>query len=208
MTGNENNKLLTDADILHQAQHLPEPEAKKPYSLNSEKVEQTTREWLHKRGVTLDHIAELVLFLQKKYFPDLTLELCRYSVDQVLMKREVQNAVLTGIQLDLLAEQGKLMPALQEMIENDEGLYGVDEVLAFSIVNVYGSIGFTNFGYVDKMKPGILEKLNDKHDGQIHTFLDDIVGAIAAAASSRIAHRKQAELEHDLEQMRKYAGES
>lgn len=189
------------SDMQHAAE-VYEPESRKPYSLDSAKVEKATREWLKKRGVTLEHIAELVLFLQKKYFPDLTLEYCRYSVDQVLMKREVQNAVLTGIQLDLLAEQGKLLPELQEMVENDEGLYGVDEILAFSIVNVYGSIGFTNFGYVDKMKPGILEFLNDKHDGEIHTFLDDIVGAIAAAASSRIAHRKQAELEEDLQKMR------
>lgn len=191
---------------MQDAAEVYEPESRKPYSLDSEKVEKATREWLKKRGVTLEHIAELVLFLQKKYYPDLTLEYCRYSVDQVLMKREVQNAVLTGIQLDLLAEQGKLIPELQEMVENDEGLYGVDEVLAFSIVNVYGSIGFTNFGYVDKMKPGILEYLNDKHDGEIHTFLDDIVGAIAAAASSRIAHRKQAEVEEDHEKMRLLLG--
>lgn len=75
------------------------------------------------------------------------------------------------------------------MIETDEGLYGVDEILAFSIVNVYGSIGFTNYGYIDKQKPGILQELNDKSSGKIHTFLDDLVGAIAAAASSRLAHR-------------------
>ncbi|CAH8769297.1 phosphatidylglycerophosphatase A [Paenibacillus dendritiformis] len=173
-------------------------EAKKPYSLDSDKIEKATREWLQKRGITVDQIAELVMFLQRQYFPELTIEYCKYNVEQVLLKREVQNAVLTGIQLDILAEEGKLIPALQEMIENDESLYGVDEVLAFSIVNVYGSIGFTNYGYVDKMKPGILQKLNDKSDGQIHTFLDDIVGAIAAAASSRIAHRKQAEREEEM----------
>lgn len=66
-------------------------------------------------------------------------------------------------------------------------------MLAFSIVNVYGSIGFTNYGYVDKLKPGILQKLNDKSSGECHTFLDDIVGAIAAAASSRLAHRANGE---------------
>src|SRR5690349_15455542 len=175
---------------------MEHPEQEKiPYSLNSRKVAEATREWLHKRGVTILEIAELVMFLQKKYYPDLTMEECIENVEMVLKKREVQNAVLTGIQLDLLAEQGQLLAPLQDMIENDEGLYGVDEILAFSIVNVYGSIGFTNYGYVDKLKPGILEKLNDKHDGQIHTFLDDIVGAIAAAASSRIAHRQQAEKE-------------
>lgn len=53
---------------------------------------------------------------------------------------------------------------------------------------MYGSIGFTNYGYIDKVKPGILAKLN-AHDGEkVHTFLDDLVGAIAAAAASRLAH--------------------
>ncbi|REK75894.1 phosphatidylglycerophosphatase A [Paenibacillus paeoniae] len=165
------------------------------YSLNSSKVAAATDEWLAKRGVTKGDIAELVLFLQKDYFPGLTADDCLEHVDAVLSKREVQNAVLTGIQLDMLAEEGKLLPPLQDMIKHDEGLYGCDEILALSIVNVYGSIGFTNFGYVDKLKPGILVRLNSKTDGEIHTFLDDIVGAIAASAASRIAHRRQAERE-------------
>jgi phosphatidylglycerophosphatase A len=171
----------------------------KLYSLNSQTVATATREWLLKRGVTISQIGELVMFLQKDYYPELTADLCERYVEAVLTKREVQNAVLTGIQLDILAEEGKLLPPLQEMIENDEGLYGCDEILALSIVNVYGSIGFTNFGYVDKLKPGILKKLNDKEDSACHTFLDDIVGAIAAAASSRIAHRKQAERENSMD---------
>lgn len=172
--------------------------SKIPYSLNSKKVADATKEWLHKRGVSLNEIAELVMLLQKGYYPTLTMEECILNVEKVLLKREVQNAVLTGIQLDVLAEQDALIPPLQEMIENDEPLYGVDEILAFSIVNVYGSIGFTNYGYVDKLKPGVLKRLNDKNDEPIHTFLDDIVGAIAASASSRIAHRKQAEREQEL----------
>src|SRR5690606_5001745 len=153
------------------------------------------KEWLAKRGVTRRQIAELVMVLQSPYFPELTVEECEVHVDAVLSKREVQNAVLTGIQLDILAEEGKLFPPLQAMIKNDEGLYGVDEILALSIVNVYGSIGFTNFGYIDKVKPGILVHLNDKNDKHTHTFLDDTVGAIAASAASRLAHRTQAERE-------------
>ncbi|EHL79524.1 hypothetical protein HMPREF1015_01076 [Bacillus smithii 7_3_47FAA] len=152
-------------------------------------TEKMAREWLTKRGVTIEDIAKLVLFLQKKYHPNLQLEECIQNVEAVLGKREVQNAILTGIQLDVLAEQGKLEEPLQSIIQTDEGLYGVDEILAFSIVNVYGSIGFTNYGYIDKIKPGILEYLNDKSSGKVNTFLDDIVGAIAAAASSRLAHR-------------------
>ncbi|MCR8644205.1 phosphatidylglycerophosphatase A [Paenibacillus sp. N1-5-1-14] len=165
------------------------------YSLNSNKVAACALKLLDDRGVKVEQIAELTHFLQQQYFPELTIEQCIESVESVLVKREVHNAIITGIQLDILAEKRLLLPELQDMIVHDEGLYGCDEVLALSIVNVYGSIGFTNYGYIDKMKPGILERLNDKSTGETHTFLDDIVGAIAAAASSRIAHRKQAEME-------------
>lgn len=160
----------------------------------SEKInlsEQTAKRWLQERGVKIEDIAELVMFLQSSYHENLQLTDCIHNVERVLSKREVQNAILTGIQLDMLAEQKLLEQPLQNIIETDESLYGVDEVLAFSIVNVYGSIGFTNYGYVDKLKPGILKHLNDKSSGKVHTFLDDIVGAIAAAASSRLAHRDE-----------------
>lgn len=151
-------------------------------------LEMKARELLLERNVTLNDIAELVYYLQSDYHKDLSLEECAHNVDQVLKKREVQNAILTGIQLDKLAEQNKLEEPLQTTIKTDESLYGIDEIVAFSIVNVYGSIGFTNYGYIDKQKPGILKRLNDKSTGEVHTFLDDIVGAIAAAASSRLAH--------------------
>ena len=152
-------------------------------------TEQTARKWLLDRGVKTKEIAELVYFLQKDYHTNLKIDDCLHNVERVISKREVQNAILTGIQMDILAEKGMLEEPLQSIIESDEGLYGVDEILAFSIVNVYGSIGFTNYGYIDKLKPGILKDLNDKSSGKCHTFLDDIVGAIAAAASSRLAHR-------------------
>lgn len=160
------------------------------YRLDSEQVYKATKASLTERGVTITEIAELVHVLQSPYFEELSIPECEHHVEKVLEKREVQNAILTGIQLDILAEKGLLRSPLQDMVEHDEGLYGCDEILALSIVNVYGSIGLTNFGYIDKLKPGVLKRLNDKHDGPIHTFLDDIVGAIAAAASSRIAHSK------------------
>ncbi|KGX89631.1 hypothetical protein N781_07665 [Pontibacillus halophilus JSM 076056 = DSM 19796] len=151
-------------------------------------LEKKARQWLDDRGVTIEDIADLVYYLQSKYHDNLTMEECKYNVERVISKREVQNAILTGIQLDVLAEKNMLDEPLQSTIAEDESLYGVDEIIALSIVNVYGSIGFTNYGYIDKVKPGILEKLNDKSHGYCHTYLDDIVGAIAAAASSRLAH--------------------
>jgi phosphatidylglycerophosphatase A len=146
---------------------------------------------LEDRGVILEDIAQITLDLQIKYLPRLTFDFCLEHVKKVVMKREVQNAVLTGLELDILAEKGLISEPLSSMLLNDYGLYGIDEILALAIVNVYGSIGFTNFGYVDKLKPGIINKLDQegKLEGKCNTFLDDIVGAIAAAAASSIAHR-------------------
>lgn len=144
---------------------------------------------LKDRGVTLEEIAELVYDLQKPYLSEITMELCLDNVQAVIRKREVQNAILTGIELDVLCEENKLSSPLQEIIKEDEGLYGIDEILALSIVNVYGSIGFTNYGFLDKTKPKVISRLdNHKNTQETHTFLDDIVGAIAAAAASRVAH--------------------
>lgn len=143
---------------------------------------------LEARGVAIAAIADLVLCLQNQYIEDLNLEECIDSVNAVLSKREVQNAIITGIELDMLAEQKELSQPLNDILMEDEGLYGIDEILALSIVNVFGSIGFTNYGYIDKIKPGIIKQLNSKDGQHCHTFLDDIVGAIAASAASRIAH--------------------
>ncbi|EOL44137.1 phosphatidylglycerophosphatase A [Enterococcus phoeniculicola] len=156
--------------------------------IQTETLEKKARNLLIERGVGIQDIAELVMFLQKQYIAELSIETCMESVDAVLTKREVHNAIITGIQLDILAEEQQLLQPLQNIIEEDEGLYGIDEILALSIVNVYGSIGFTNYGYIDKVKPGILAELNSHEGPHVHTFLDDIVGAIAAAAASRLAH--------------------
>jgi phosphatidylglycerophosphatase A len=142
------------------------------------------------RGVVLSDIVDIVFDLQKKYVPDITKELCLAAVSRVLDKREVQNAILTGVELDMLAEKRLLSEPLQTLVSEDNPLYGIDEILVLSITNVYGSIGLTNFGYVDKVKPGIIGKLDEigKQTDKCHTFMDDIIGAIAAAAASSIAH--------------------
>lgn len=143
---------------------------------------------LKERGVELTDIAEITLELQKQYLPDMTLEICLDHVKRVVMKRETQHAILTGVELDIKAEKGELSEPLLTILTSDYGLYGIDEILALSIVNLYGTIGLTNFGYVDKLKLGIMKDLDDA-PGMCHTFLDDIVGAIAAAAASSVAHR-------------------
>ncbi len=148
---------------------------------------------LKSRGVTKQDIIECVYFLQKQYHDQLTSEKIIYYVDSVLNKREVQHAIYTGIAIDIAVEKKQLdNKELEQIIAEDYGLYGVDEVLAYGICNLYGSIALTNFGYIDKIKPGIIGRLNKAdHKDQCNTFLDDIVGAVAAAAASKLAHDKE-----------------
>ena len=75
-------------------------------------LERYTYELLAERGVTLEDIAELVFYVQKPYMPNLKLEECSNSVASVLSKREVHNAIITGIELDKLTEQNKLSQPL------------------------------------------------------------------------------------------------
>ncbi|MDQ0351804.1 phosphatidylglycerophosphatase A [Alkalibacillus filiformis] len=157
--------------------------------IRSKEVENAARECLEKRGVSISSIAEIVYQMQKPYNESLTFEYCVESVNRVLEKREIQHALLVGVELDQLAEKGQLSEPLQSLVAQDEGLFGVDETIAFGAALGYGSISVTTFGHLDKEKIGIIKQLDSKEGGQCHTFLDDIVGSIAANASSRIAHR-------------------
>ncbi len=158
---------------------------------NMEELHTMTLDMLERRGVKIRDIAEIVMFLQSRYYDDLTLELCEENIISVLKKREIIHAILTGIALDEIAEKKLLPEPLQTIVETDEGLYGIDEIIPLSIVNVYGTIGLTNYGYLDKEKIGIIKELDEMKGESVNTFLDDLVAAIAAAAASRIAHSKE-----------------
>lgn len=145
---------------------------------------------LKSRGVEIKDIVDCVLFIQKEHNPNIDVLIVEKSIEMIISKREVQHAILTGIELDLAQEEGTIhSQRLNDILKDDASLYGVDEVLAYGICNIYGSIALTNFGYIDRVKPGIIGKLNDDSK-RCNTFLDDIVGAIAASAASRIAHGK------------------
>ena len=160
---------------------------KKTTNIPMEELKSKTIEALNNRGVNLTDLGELVYFLQGNYFKDLTIDDCIESIEKVLNKREVCHAVLTGIAIDKACENGLLDEPLQRIIATDDKLYGVDETLPLSILNIYGTIGLTNFGYLDRVKTGIIGEL-DTSSERVNTFLDDIVAALAAAASARLAH--------------------
>lgn len=163
--------------------------------VHSDEVKFAALQKLKERGVSIRDIAEIVYEMQSPYNKGLTLELCDESVEKVLSKREVLHALLVGIELDTLAEAGRLSEPLQSIVQSDEGLFGCDETLALGSVLGYGSIAVTTFGYLDKDKVGIIKRLDTKIGKGVHTFLDDLVASIAASASSRIAHRMRDEEE-------------
>lgn len=161
------------------------------YNYNMEELYEMTVDALKKNGVEIRDIAEIVYDLQKVY-GELTMEVCEENVRAVLKKRETVHAILTAIGIDEMVEKGLFPEPIQSIIKEDEGLYGIDEILGLSIVNIYGSIGLTNFGYLDKQKMGIIDRLDKMKGKKVTTFIDDIVAAIAAAAASRYAHQNVA----------------
>jgi phosphatidylglycerophosphatase A len=165
--------------------------------VHSRDVTKAALQRLKDRGVTIEDIAEIVFEMQYPYNHELTMDDCIDSVKRVLLKREIQHAILVGVELDQLAEEKKLSEPLQSIVEMDEGLFGVDETIALGAALGYGSIAVTTFGHLDKNKIGIIRELDTKKGNGVHTFLDDIVASIAANASSRIAHT-QRDLEENI----------
>jgi phosphatidylglycerophosphatase A len=121
-------------------------------------------------------------------------------VEKILSLRDVFHHVQLAAEIDRLAEEGLLRGPIQDIIHDDLGLFGVDEVMGLDVAGLYGIIGQTNFGDIDVNKHGIVQDLNNagKKEGICHTFLDDIVGAIAAAASTRVAQILNEEIANEL----------
>ncbi len=151
---------------------------------------------LKQRGIEIEEIAVIAFNQQSKYTKDIKMEDCVESVLKVLSYRDIFHHIQLGAEIDRLAEEKMFKGPIQDILYHDLGLFGIDEVLGLDISGIYGVIGKTNFGDVDINKPGIVDKLNEqgKEEGHCHTFMDDIVGAIAAAASTRVAQVVNEEL--------------
>lgn len=145
---------------------------------------------LEERGVKVNDIALIAYNQQLKYNKNVNMDEVVESVEKILSLRDIFHLVQLGVEIDVLAENHMLREPIQSIIENDLGVFGVDEIFGLNIASLYGVIGQTNFGDIDVNKPGIVKELNDAgKPGKeaCHTFLDDIVGAIAAAATTRIS---------------------
>ena len=169
-----------------------------------EEMQRLNIETLKKRGVSVEEIAKIAWDQQSKYTKDIPFSVAVESVEKILTYRDIFHYIQLGAEIDRLAEEHKFEGPIQDILFYDLGLFGVDEVLGLEIAGTYGAIGKTNFGDIDVNKPGIVYTLNERgknvlgstvrEDAMCHTMLDDIVGAIAASASTRIAQVMNEEL--------------
>lgn len=143
---------------------------------------------LTERGIKLYDLSKIVYDGQIDYVPEITLEECENAIKHVLKKREVQNAVITGVYLDKQSrEDDNMDPYLKEILSNDESQFQVDELLSTAVSDVFGGIANSNRGYLDKTKPGIIGIVDsDKYN----VFLDDLLAAIVAGAEAYIANKR------------------
>lgn len=144
---------------------------------------------LDERHVDLARMAKIAYESQLPYEPDITLEKCKQAILHVLEKREVQNVILTGINLDKMVDDDLVKDEyLNKILNEDSGQYQVDELLSTGCVEVFGGVASSNRGYLDKTKPGIIGEVDGRKDS-CNVFLDDILAAIISSAESYIANK-------------------
>ena len=146
-------------------------------------------ETLKERTVTVEEIAEVAFRQQARWNPDISMKEVINSVEKILSLRDVFHLLQLGAEIDRLTDEKLIKGPIYDILKVDLGMFGIDELFGLELAGLYGTIGKTNFGDIDVNKPLVVNRLNEdgKTGGMCHTFLDDIVGAIAAAASTRVA---------------------
>lgn len=144
-------------------------------------------------NIDIKDIAYAAVDHQKKYIPTLTYKDGIKRLYAVLHKREVLNNLITAIALDEIANKGLLPLPLQRVVEQDAGVYGVDEALAISTSQLFGTISTTNYGALDVNKSKVAKSLDElqKSGERITVFIDDQISALQAAVESSLAHKKE-----------------
>lgn len=145
---------------------------------------------LNYANVTVQELVDLVVDGQKKYYPTLTIEKALEAVLDVLNKQDVLNVLYVSNTIDRMGKEHKIpFRDLQKMLDDDAGVFGIDETLGIeSIAALYGQIGLSNAYHLDKVKPGVIGRLN----AQPYTvMIDDVVAGICGGAMGRIAHKQE-----------------
>jgi alpha-ribazole phosphatase CobZ len=143
-------------------------------------------ERLRERGITLEDMvnAGLEMFVPHPGVEskERAAEMLREELVELASDVNVCSLVLAGLRLEEDARRG-LIPGLAASSYSKDPVFLVaDEVLGMSIANyAAGTLGVFEYMRFDRAKPGVLKRLGP--------FVDDIVGALIASASSRMYSR-------------------
>lgn len=141
---------------------------------------------LRERGITLEDMVTtgLELFVPHPGVEtkERASELLREELIELMSDVNVASLVLAGLRLDEDAKRS-LIPGLSSLSYfKDPTFLVADEVLGMSIANYCaGTLGQFEYTRFDRAKPGILSRLSP--------FVDDVIGALVASASSRMYSR-------------------
>ena len=111
-----------------------------------EEMQKLNTDKLLERGVTIEEIAKIAYKQQYRYNKDIKMEDCIESVEKILSLRDIFHLVQLGAEIDRLTEEHAFRGPIQTIMENDLGVFGVDEIFGLDIARLYGAIGQTNFG--------------------------------------------------------------
>ena len=166
----------------------------KKYSYPDLELYTYVRNELDKRNINEKTVGEAAYELQHEYLPHLTASDFGKELNNILAKREVLNILAMGFTIDNFAQKKQLPPPLQDIMENDAGVWQLDEMFAVSIAQLYGMLSVTNFGYADKAKVGWASSLDNSPD-HITVFADDLFLALVSAVIGRCGHGSKLNLD-------------
>lgn len=141
---------------------------------------------LKERGINLDDMVEASL---EMFVPhpgvetkDEAAKILREELEELMNDVNICSLVIAGLRLEEDAKRG-LIPGLTPSSYSKDPVFLIaDEVLGMAIANyAAGTLGQFEYMRFDRAKPGILSKLGP--------FVDDVVGALIASASSRMYSR-------------------
>lgn len=166
----------------------------KKYSYPDLELYTYVRNELNKRNINEQTVGAAAYELQHEYLPDLTADDFGRELNNILSKREVLNILAMGLTIDNFAQNKQLPSPLQDIMENDAGVWQLDEMFAVSIAQLYGMLSVTNFGYADKTKVGWAASLDNSPD-HITVFADDLFLALVSAVIGRCGHGSKLDLD-------------
>lgn len=183
----EMEKILKDNDIVGNNRAYPVNKSNMVYP--DDKAYVFVQNELKRKGVSLEEIAKEAYIQQSKFDGSLSEGDFVKAIKEIMHKREVLNGCMVGLSLDKLATEKQLDEPLQTIIYEDQPAFGVDETLALNICQLYGSVAATQFGHLDVSKSGIAKKLDSNSNGEVNTFIDDLVSALISCTEAKVMHQ-------------------